>query len=65
MNLRFIKLIVWHKTKKAFYEVLAIDWNTATIDLIIQDSTRNRTAPKKLPFESIDSVILSEIRFIS
>ncbi|GAH98634.1 unnamed protein product, partial [marine sediment metagenome] len=28
------KLIVWHKTEKAKYKVLAIDWNSATIELI-------------------------------
>jgi len=64
MNLRYIKLIVWHKFHKSNYQVLKIDWNTGSISLITCSSSLPH-APEKLPYESIDSVVLSEIRFIS
>lgn len=62
MNLRNVKLVVWHKTEKAKYNVLSIDWNTGSISLVkrMEDDT---DAIEKIPFESIDSVVLIEVRF--
>lgn len=66
MNLRKVKLIVWHKTEKALYEVLRIDWNNGTVSLERQIGRKD--SPNKiiegLRYESIDSVVLAEIRFI-
>ena len=60
MNLRNTKLIVWHKTKKEKYQVLRIDWDTGTLDLI----RKTKDTDKRLCYESIDSVVLAEIIFI-
>jgi len=61
MNLRNVKLIVWHKTEKAKYKVLAIDWNSATIELIKLEG-ENKDAMEGMKYESLDSVILTEIK---
>ncbi|MBA7517325.1 hypothetical protein ES705_09378 [subsurface metagenome] len=62
MNLRNIKLIVWHKREKARYKVLTIDWNTANIELIKLEG-EDPKAMEGMKYESIDSVVLIEVRF--
>lgn len=63
MNLRNVKLVVWHKREKARYKVLAIDWNSANLELIKLEG-EDPNAMEGMKYESFLSVVLIEVRFI-
>ncbi|MBA7517328.1 hypothetical protein ES705_09381 [subsurface metagenome] len=62
MNLRKLKLIVWHKIHKENYQILEINWQTGTMDLISWNPRTNEHAPDDISSARIENVILLDIK---